>query len=364
MLNEFKYHTNINKSLYNAFLFPVGWLCGHTRLGNKMSMLVPAISATVNFEAMLTLIEVEKDCVWNRWLQELFVYFQIEAPVIPQSMTKDWENFGESHFTQYIPIKTKPKGNFTVSGYRQNWRYAQSFAEMHAVNEMFKFTTKYQQHADKTIADARRQFNVDPEEKATTVGVHMRIGDLREIDRITFGYQMANTEFYSNALSNATKALDTKSNIIFIVGTDSPKEALKLLSNVTAIYNFYFLHGTDFEDFATLASCDHMITSGGTYGWWAAWLTKGLVFYHAQFAKPGTGFAKDFNNEYFFPPHWVAVNSSYPHEAREEEMGSTDDNPIPEVYLPCDHCLQGKQLVTVQLGKKLSLYSLTTTLSS
>ena len=60
-------------------------------------------------------------------------------------------------------------------------------------------------------------------------------------------------------------------------------------------------------DLAVLASCDHFIMSTGTYGWWAAWLTGGVVVYYKYPAREGSLYSKHFNGDDFFPPHWIPM---------------------------------------------------------
>ena len=60
-------------------------------------------------------------------------------------------------------------------------------------------------------------------------------------------------------------------------------------------------------DLAVLASCDHIIMSTGTYGWWAAWLTGGVVVYYKYPAREGSLYSKHFNGDDFFPPHWIPM---------------------------------------------------------
>ena len=50
----------------------------------------------------------------------------------------------------------------------------------------------------------------------------------------------------------------------------------------------YYIGNTDcfssyVDDFVLLQSCDHVIMTVGTFGWWAAWLTsqrRGTVMYY------------------------------------------------------------------------------------
>lgn len=316
-----------------------------------MFMLAPAIIAAYEHNATVVLVQNSKnaqnksDCEWADWLRDIFQYFNSSAPLLPAEMMSGWWNFGEPGFTLYTSNYYKPEVNYTVAGYRQTWKYLETESQQTAARQAFKFTSRYRTFATNTIASVKAKFNSTD---AIIVGVHMRIGDLVDKRRLDYGYVMAKPNFYKAAIGKATQIINT-TNIILMVASDTIQEAKKMLtsSNLTSIYRVHFLHGSAFEDFATLTKCDHTIISGGTYGWWAAWLAGGKTFYHGNFSKPGSSFAKGFSNENFYCPDWIPVYSEQPLPA----ANSTDP---PDVILPggenCTSCLTGKQLVTVQKG--------------
>ena len=80
-----------------------------------------------------------------------------------------------------------------------------------------------------------------------------------------------------------------------------------MLKKLNSSVNIFFSMGSAFEDFATLSRCSHSIISGGTYGFWTAWLAGGKTYYPVDFAKPGSKFAKGFKNENFYMPEWIPV---------------------------------------------------------
>ena len=64
-------------------------------------------------------------------------------------------------------------------------------------------------------------------------------------------------------------------------------------------------------DFAILASCDHMIISRGTFGWWAGWMVKGTTVYYRDYHPKGTFAAENHPRWSFIPDdehnHWVSI---------------------------------------------------------
>ncbi|XP_067951106.1 galactoside alpha-(1,2)-fucosyltransferase 2-like [Watersipora subatra] len=282
-----------------------GWICGGTRLGNKMSMMAAAIGAAAAHKMTYVLVKKDEDCGWIGLLQDLFVRFNETVPVLPYSMMKNWENLGESSFTNYDPIPLK-KNNFTIAGYRQTWKYFSSKAQRTAVRDAFQFTKKYRTYAIAKLTEAQQAFpNIT---KPILIGLHMRIGDLVGN---SYGYQMANKTYYDHVLQLVKKTyFDDSPNIIFIAASDTPKLGKQMLQDAQLLYNIFWLNGSAFEDFATLSSCHHSIMSGGTYGFWTSWLTPGLTFYFNNFAKPGSPFSRGFSNKNFHVPSWIAVSWS------------------------------------------------------
>ena len=59
---------------------------------------------------------------------------------------------------------------------------------------------------------------------------------------------------------------------------------------------------------ALLASCDHVIMSTGTFGWWGAWMAGGKVVYYKNYPAENSPLAKGFNRTDFFLPSWVALD--------------------------------------------------------
>jgi len=79
-------------------------------------------------------------------------------------------------------------------------------------------------------------------------------------------------------------------------------------SGIAAKYNLIHLHGDANTDLATLSMTQHVIMSGGTYGFWAAWLAGGTTVYYSDFAKKGSKFDQDFCQVCFYPPDWVGLS--------------------------------------------------------
>jgi hypothetical protein len=60
------------------------------------------------------------------------------------------------------------------------------------------------------------------------------------------------------------------------------------------------------NDFVVLSNCDHVITSVGTFGWWAAWIANGVTTYYKWPVQPNTYVGNQYNKDFtdFFYPNW------------------------------------------------------------
>ena len=70
----------------------------------------------------------------------------------------------------------------------------------------------------------------------------------------------------------------------------------------------FFLDGRHREvDLATLAKCNHSITSTGTFSWWVGYLGTGQTVRFGGWPRPGSALAQMVAVNDFFPPDWTVV---------------------------------------------------------
>ena len=290
-------------SYFNTKLFFTDWICGPTRLGNKLSMIAAAIAAAVSKNMTFVLVQNDASCRWMGSLQSLFVNVANRVPVLPASAMTKWKSFGEDGLFTNVSEIIRRDYNFTITGFRQTWKYMATPKEQAAVRTTFQFTERYNNHAVRALTTAKQAF---PQiTNPILVGLHMRMGD---IQKNTYGWQMANKTFYDHVLKVAYSFFHESSNIIFVAGSDSPSLGKQMLADAQSLYNIFWLSGDTFEDFAALSHCNHSVISGGTYGLWAAWLAGGETFHFANFSKRGTPFARGFHGEHFYWPQWHPVS--------------------------------------------------------
>ena len=272
-------------------------------------MIAPAIVSTVQHNTTLALVQKSEDCDWVKRLQDLFEVFHNQMPLIKYSLIEDWPNLAEHNASDLHPEVYVPNRNFTFSGYRQHWRYVESPAEIKAVQNGFRFTEKYIKYANSTITEAKERFSAD--DNAIVVGMHVTVEGLN----FAHGQQMANLTFYRKAMQELNQTFSTK-NLIFIIVSSKTESAKALLNDLSSSYKIYYPTNSSYpswfmsEGFALLSHCHHVVTSGGTLGYWAGFLSGGKVVYYSEFAKPGTKFSQEFHNENFYRPEWVGIGDT------------------------------------------------------
>ena len=204
----------------------------------------------------------------------------------------------------YDVITVKAGDKLRIGGYRQNFRYFNE--SKHSLRRLFKFRQHYLDVAEELKGDVRRCFS--DIRQLVLVAVHLRRGDFMSKRMLLHGHNLAGAPFLNKSMSIMADRYG-RDRIVFVVTSDTMSEAKKTMSNLTANYNVFFVEGkTAKEDFAILSSMDHMVTSGGTFGFWAAWLCGGDVIYFSEFARPGSGLEKlGYCMKCFNLPEWTPV---------------------------------------------------------
>ena len=145
------------------------------------------------------------------------------------------------------------------------------------------------------------------------IGVHVRANDMLLPSRLDFGFTVPGTSYFSQAANYLIANLSAP--VQLIVTSDSPDWTKKYIALESVFRNrsstsvVYSGGGTTGFDMALLASCDALILSTGTYGWWAAWLANKLTVYYRYWPRPGSRLSAMFSREDYFPPHWIGMGN-------------------------------------------------------
>ncbi|XP_061187174.1 galactoside alpha-(1,2)-fucosyltransferase 2-like, partial [Saccostrea echinata] len=201
--------------------------------------------------------------------------------------------------SKILNFNPKPGETYRIITYLQSWKYFEKAKE--SIKRQFTFKPKIVSSVKNVTADILRRFNVTSRNDVVLVGLHIRRGDMTM--KNTYGHEVATPEYLYKAVDHFNNYL----NVIYVVcSTDltwikanMPKNAAKVYFNTPNAYPE--------NDLALIASCDHVIITVGTFGWWGAWLSGGHVTFYKWPAREGTilrqGFSEDFMD--FFYPRWV-----------------------------------------------------------
>ena len=191
-----------------------------------------------------------------------------------------------------------------LSGFFQSWKYTLTVERR--LRQHFTFLPEIRQFVDKFLAESRPPGWVAG---YVRVGVHARRGDVLNPDIMELGYTTPDEKYFAHAMRYFIDRFD---RVQFIVASNDIAwcrqnfadfaMTQRRRANVT-----YLQDQSTGQDLAILASCEHTVMSTGTYGWWAAWLARGITIYYADWPRNGSALSTKFRREDFFPPTWIGM---------------------------------------------------------
>ena len=226
-------------------------------------------------------------------------------PKIKMNIQKSPSNWTSKH-EKKIGIFDKslfdlPQENIILKGYLQSFKYYSAINE-HLYKEYF---SQFTEDLLKPVENYKNK--ISKRDLHTTVCIHVRRGDyLNQIQKAD-GYLVASADDILFAI-NYTKIL--YKNTVFIVSSNDLDWCKKNLNRADTYFSKF---STAEQDFVLMSSCDHMIMTVGTYGWFAAWITSsrgGHVYYYKHQWVPGSRLSNQFSYSDYIPPHWIAYTKS------------------------------------------------------
>ena len=209
-------------------------------------------------------------------------------------------NMGEAKYGTYDKkFENLPKSNVQISGYFQSWKYFNKYED--ELRAEFSFNKNLSDKATDYLHTIARTYDDSstPDGNLTFVGVHVRRGD------------RVRSQLYRVApLSYITKAMaDFRANftrVHFVVCSDDIswcKENLGQQKNIS------FSEGRTVNvDFAILSSCNHTLSTVGTFSWWVSWLAGGTTTYYTNHANVSTYMYQHLTFADFFLPNWIPMS--------------------------------------------------------
>lgn len=134
-------------------------------------------------------------------------------------------------------------------------------------------------------------------------GVHIRQGDF--ITSGHLGYSVASKEYIEQAIDY----FKTRYNCTFLIATNGKTDWISSIFSSISNIQYHFTNLKAYVDMAVLSSCDHVITSTGTFSWWIGYFSKGTVLYYKDFPKKGSWLMttqfEDMGD--YFLPGWIGL---------------------------------------------------------
>ena len=212
-----------------------------------------------------------------------------------------WLHVSERSWRSFDPCLFKlPQRNIVVGEYLQSYKYFQQSWD--AIKDYVSFPDSILKEAA-TLLDAVWDQTRHPRNVTSIVGVHVPRKDMLSGGPEEFGHTTATESYLLKAIKWMTDAIADKKTL-FVVVTD---DIAWCEYHLSGYYVRMAPEASPEVHLALLASCDHVIMSTGTFGWWGAWLAGGKVVYYKTWAAENSELAKSFNKNDFFLPTWVGL---------------------------------------------------------
>ena len=183
--------------------------------------------------------------------------------------------------------------NVTVQGWLQSWKYFHHIVP--TIRKLFTIKSFYREQAKTLLGSMRIKDRI-------VIGIHVRRSDFDSAYFSQCGYAMAAPDYFQKAMKLYRTSFH---NAIFVVVSDSIEWCKENIVADDVIYSSFM---EPIIDLALMSMCDHMIVSGGTFGFWGAWLAGGMVIYPKGWPRRGSwldlyGMVVDD----YWPPDWIGL---------------------------------------------------------
>jgi galactoside 2-L-fucosyltransferase 1/2 len=206
-----------------------------------------------------------------------------------------------------------------LCGWFQSWKYTRGVED-----QLRKQLTPRSELLDSIIQFLSEcQASRSRSQRYVTVGIHVRVGDIWDANKLRFGYTIPRRMYFEKTMRRAVDEVGRGANVQFIVTSDDINWSKETL-NLTSIANDINITRTDVDvdivysighdagfDLVLLSRCDAVIMTTGSFGWWGSWLANGTTYYFRNWPRKGSALYQTFTQGDFFPKHWIPVNGPY-----------------------------------------------------
>ncbi|KAK3585722.1 hypothetical protein CHS0354_020290 [Potamilus streckersoni] len=209
--------------------------------------------------------------------------------------------FNESFFT--LPMNV----NIFLRGYFQSWKYFQNVKD--TLLEQLTFIEPIETRTRGEMDFLKSNYINVTGSSPTIIGIHVRLGDIFIDSR----YRRKGIEFAPPGYINKSMRyyIARYRRILFIVCSDTIVEAKATIDSFNLNVTIHYMKGKrePIEDLCILALCEHVIQTVGTFGWWAAYLSRGTSLYYKFPGRQSSVVEKRLNSYDYFYPEWTGLDS-------------------------------------------------------
>jgi galactoside 2-L-fucosyltransferase 1/2 len=240
--------------------------------------------------------------------------------------------------------------SIVLNGHFQSWKYAAAVEDQ--LRRLLRPTAtvyeKVRRFFDE-IRPRRWRTNADGSGSAAAsdyhrIGIHVRAGDTLSEIMLQRGLTVPQVPYFERAMRRVIDEVYadvTLAGVVrrvqFVVATDSVEwvqEMLHLSSIAARITNVndssssvaplppggsstvdvelsYSIGHEPGFDMLMLSSCDAVVMTTGTFGWWAAWLSNKTTIYYAGWPRKGSPMHAKFVRQDVFPPRWIGIDGPH-----------------------------------------------------
>ncbi|KAK2158517.1 hypothetical protein LSH36_168g03066 [Paralvinella palmiformis] len=191
--------------------------------------------------------------------------------------------------------------NITVMGYFQSYKFFDGCRD--DIRSQFDFSDAWKRSVQRQVWR-----NTPPSLQDVShirVGIHVRRTSMIISEKLDMGYISPPLDYFRHAMEHFRSLYD---RVLFVVAGDDVDWCK---ANLRAEY-IVFVQSSVANDLLMLGLSEHVITSVGTFSWWAGWFNSGTTVYYGLLPENDTYAGKLYANNSYIPPddefnHWLAI---------------------------------------------------------
>ncbi|CAG5128253.1 unnamed protein product [Candidula unifasciata] len=211
--------------------------------------------------------------------------------------TRRWPLIAEQSFYDER-LMNLPMQNLTIERHLLSYWYFSGVEK--EVKQEFTFHDSIANAAAMILRDVFVEYNA-----SMIVGVHVRRTDFLQAKHTKLGFGVPEKSYFIKGFS-LMKSKFPGRNITFLVASDDLPWCYENLSGTDVAF---MPPATAAVHMAVLSKCDHVIISGGSFGYWSAWLANGHVIYYPGYMRKGSILGRWFRDDLYYPRTWIPLEN-------------------------------------------------------